>query len=213
MYMHYHYELGAMRERGHAKRWLGVLLLATLLLGVTYGALLYTVPRLVTVPFTDKADPNATARKIETSKPSRNTLYIPQLNIEVPLLIGGGADSLAQGAWQQDASKKIEEGDTVAVCAQAFSLESTPWQTRQRSPFYNLGRLDNGDQLVLDYKGHRYAYKVTHTGDELPPQDKKDTPGLIAYTCDASGQFDRVAVQAAMIGDAVKNKSQQNSLW
>lgn len=211
--MHYHYQLGALRERGKAKRRVITVFCLILVAGIFYGGLLYLSPQLVAMPLTPKSNPNATARKIEGSQPTANMLYIPQLNVEVPLAIGGEAGNLAHGAWQRSSKQSVKDGGTVTVCASAFEFGLTPWQTRVNSPFYNIGRLQKGDQIVLDYKNDRYEYKVTGQLDGIV-ESKSDEPGLIIFACDAAGELSGAAVGAVMVtSESTKGKDNGSALW
>ncbi|PLS81343.1 hypothetical protein CYG49_02310 [Candidatus Saccharibacteria bacterium] len=64
-------------------------------------------------------------------------------------------------------------------------------QTRAKSPFYHLDKLQVGDEVFVDYDGKRYVYEVNRkykvpesaTEIEAPSEDDK----LTLYSCDLRG--------------------------
>jgi LPXTG-site transpeptidase (sortase) family protein len=70
----------------------------------------------------------------------------------------------------------------------------TPGQTVERSPFYNIDKLNIGDQLQVDYDGIRYTYTITQKYKVSPNQtDIEKTsvePKLTLYSCTLRGSAD-----------------------
>jgi LPXTG-site transpeptidase (sortase) family protein len=97
-----------------------------------------------------------------------NWIRIPSLNINVPLVLSPtmkDADvikTLATGA------ALYPNGVTPGALGNAFiSAHSTgePWKGTYRFAFLKINELKKGDMLYVDYKGARYAYRMT--GSEI----------------------------------------------
>ncbi len=157
-----------------------------------YVAAVYLAPQLVTVPFTSLTA-TAVDDRIQHSKPGQygDRLFLPQINIDVAVQVGGGSEALKAGAWQ----RSVGLGDpaksgNVVIAAPKFTFAPTPMAARAQSPFYNLGKLNPGDQITMDYKGVRYVYQIDRkltvtAGDSLekPSSDARMT----LYAVDEKG--------------------------
>lgn len=148
------------------------------------------------------------------SKPNENRIYIPKIGVNVELF-EGGAGVLEKGAWH----RFPERGDPVAggnfiVSAHRFSLGATPGQTRQKSPFYHINKLEIGDQIIVDYGKKRYGYEITKHTEVKPtqveieePLSEGEEPRLTIYTCTLKGESDgREVYYAKPLGEVVGDK-------
>jgi sortase (surface protein transpeptidase) len=202
--MKYHYRDGVKRDKKKPV-WILWLALTIILAFAAYMAANYVAPRLVSMPLSAKATPDATMNKMQATSPKdqEKHLYIPQLNVDLPITSDVG--SLKDNALQDDESGDPEDGAPLTIKALRFSLESNPWETRDSSPFYNLGKLQPGDELYVDHNGKRLAYRVKTLHGEPPaaevvqPEDKKSI--LLLMPVDEQGGFAGGAViEAESVG-------------
>lgn len=160
--------------------------------------------------------PDETAKKLASSQPEdAGRLYIPKINLDTPL---EDADSdeitaLANGAVQRSPqSGNPSEGGNFVVTAHRFSLALVPTQTKQRSTFYHLDKLSNGDDVYVDYKSTRYAYTVekrsTMKATDTDIEQRSDEPRLTLYAVEESENGKREVVTAKMIGEVVWTNGQ-----
>lgn len=139
---------------------------------------------------------DATAKKLVKTEPVINDdrLYVPKVNIDVAIVPTGNNETLAleKGAVNRSpASGNPKDGGNFVIAAHRFNLGLTPNQTRARSPFYHIDKLDSGDEIYVDYKGTRYVYKVTERKN-VPPtaveiEQRTDENQLTMYSCELSG--------------------------
>ena len=161
--------------------------------------------------------PDETAKKLASNRPDEDEgrLYIPKINLDTPLM---GADSdeieaLANGAVQRSPqSGNPSEGGNFVVTAHRFSLALVPTETKQRSTFYHLDKLSNGDDVYVDYNGTRYAYSVekrsTLSATDASIEQRSDEPRLTLYAVEESENGKREVVTAKMIGEVVWTNGQ-----
>lgn len=200
--MRYTYSEGVKRKRN-----LGLLVFGGVaLLGGMYVLFLTLTPALPDIA----ASEQQTAKKLVSSRPvvSENRVYIPQINVDVPIVTvkGDEAASLERGAIHRaPQSGNPKDGGNYVVAAHRFNLGLTPAATRAKSPFYHIDKLKAGDQLYIDYDGVRYVYeiyekkKVAET--ELAIEQKTDSDRLTLYSCELTGPQDgREVVFAKPVG-------------
>lgn len=146
------------------------------------------------------------------SEPTGNRVYIPKIGVDVAME-SGGADALERGSWH----RFPERGDPVnggnfIISAHRFSLGATPGQTRTKSPFYHIDKLEVGDQILVDFEGKRYGYEVTEEKSVRPDQVEIEAPlsdeesRLTLYTCTLKGESDgREVFFAKLLGEVNKD--------
>ena len=195
--MKYNYREGVEKPKSRKRFILPVLILA----GGAYALATYLAPDLLYVV----EPPDATAKKLVVQKPAQTEarLYIPKLNADISVLgvdEGGSVDRAAQE--RSTASGNPAEGGNYVLAANRFSLGLTPMDTKAKSPFYHLAKLSSGDDIYVDYKGVRYAYKV----EEVKPvesitsfEERSDEPRLTLYTSEAAGRHVVTAKQTGKI--------------
>lgn len=135
-----------------------------------------------------------------------NKLYVPKLGVDVAVVEGVDENSLEGGAWHREP----QNGDPVTggnfvLAAHRFNLGLTPTQTRAKSPFYHIDKLQMGDDIYVDYEGVRYAYKVSrlYKVDEkqVSIESRTDDSQLTMYSCDLGGpEQGREVVEAKPVG-------------
>lgn len=145
------------------------------------------------------------------SKPDEDRIYIPKIGVDVPLS-SEGAEALEKGAWHRYPERgDPEEGGNFIVSAHRFSLGLTPGQTRTKSPFYHINKLENGDQIIVDFNKKRYGYEI-FSHKEVKPNEtsieneiKEDgDPRMTLYTCTFKGESDgREVYFAKPLGEVI----------
>lgn len=187
--------------------WFGPLLAGTMLVTGVYILFTALGPWLPDVPVIGLQKADITAKLSETQPGGQgNRLYIPQLGIDIAIVEGTDARVLDNGAWhRQPQNGNPERGGNFIISAHRFSLGWTPQQTRAKSPFYQIDKLQPGDQFFVDWNGARYAYKVARLYDvpktAVEIEGPSDTPKLTLYSCDLRGESaGRVVVEAEPLG-------------
>ncbi len=214
--MKYHYREGVKKDLKKPMWLVWLALLAIVSVGA-YAAANFVAPRLVSMPLSAKATPDATMAKMlaTTPQPDDKHLYIPQLNVDVPIVIGADRSVLKGNAWwpSPEGDTDPERGAAIALRALQFTLGTTPWETRNLSPFYNLDKLRGGDELYVDYDGKRFAYRVKTVHQEAPTiakiqsPDKKST--LLLYPVDEQGEIAKgVVIEAESAGVVSASKQE-----
>ena len=201
--LRYNYRTGVVKQKGSRKLWVAVPLIAVL--GGAYLLVNVLSPSLQ-LPF--DAPQDATAKKLVTSKPdpTQNRLYIPQINLDVPILEGDDESVLSRGTWhrQPDNGDPVDGGNFV-LSANRFSLGMTPMQTRNQSPFYYVNQLNDGDQFYVDFEGTRYAYEVVKKYavelTDVSIEKRSDQPKLTLYAYEPGGlQPGQEVIEAKPVG-------------
>lgn len=136
--------------------------------------------------------PEETVKKLTATKPAlnENRLYVPKINID--LVAVDSNEALAQGATHRSPeSGNPKDGGNYVLAAHRFQLGLTPQQTRSKSPFYHMDKLNADDDVYVDYGGIRYAYKVTERKlvDATTPdvEMKTDKDQLTLFSIELSG--------------------------
>ena len=166
-----------------------------------YAVATYLAPEILYV--VEPAD--ATAKKLVTERPAvgRNRLYIPKLNADIAIVAEDSGESAGSSAQERSiVSGTPSEGGNYVLAANRFSLGFTPMDTKAKSPFYHLGKLSSGDDIYLDYKGVRYAYKVDEikTAENITQyEERTDEPRLTLYMNEAAGRYVVTAKQTGKI--------------
>ncbi len=202
--MRYTYHGGADLRKKKSS-WTLVLPAFVLLAG---GYVLYNTLSPAIADFT--TDSKATAKKLVASQPAvaEDRIYMPQINVDVPVVAIAGNESLAleKGAIHRSPeSGNPKDGGNFVLAAHRFSLGVTPEQTRAKSPFYHIDKLNVGDQLYVDYGGIRYAYEISEK-KQVPAsavniESRSEEPTLTVYSCGLGGLRDnREVIVAKALG-------------
>lgn len=207
--MRYTAKRGLHQNRG--KRWL-FLVISFALLGAGIYLLLNTLsPVLPSIG----VDQQATATKLKTTAPevSDNRLYMPQVNVDVPIVEIQSGESeesaLDRGAiHRKPQNGNPKDGGNFVLAAHRFTLGLTPADTRAKSPFYHIDQMKVGDEVYVDYKGTRYAYKVFKAENVAPSavdiEDRTSSPQLTIYSCTLGGANDgRIVLFAELVGTVI----------
>lgn len=203
--MQYDYRRGAKKQKGRN-------LLVFPIVGLVGGMYLMLLTFAPALPIA-VAEPDATAKKLVNSEPviDENRVYVPKINVDIPVAVPGDNETLAleKGAVNRaSGSGNPRDGGNFVLAAHRFNLGLTPEQTRAKSPFYHIDKLDKGDQIYVDYGGVRYAYEVRERKSVSPTaveiEERKTEDILTLYTCELSGPAaGREVVIAKPIGKVV----------
>ena len=181
-----------LRNRRTGGRKTTTLLADFLLAGGVYMLLNTLSPMLP--PSADQAQATAKRLTAEQPKANENRIYIPQINVDIPVVLANGneAAALEQGAVHRvPTNGDPSAGGNFVVAAHRFNIGLTPGATRAKSPFYHINLLNNGDQIYVDYEGKRYVYEI-YEKDLVPPtaveiEKRTDKPRLTMYSCELAG--------------------------
>ena len=138
-------------------------------------------------------------KKLEVTKTDQ--IIIPAVGISAPIQ-SGGSEALEKGAWHRypERGNPVDGGNTI-ISAHSFIFDLNPLQTRKNSYFYNLHKLEVGNQVYMDWQGKRYEYKVSKKYDVKPNATEIEAPSkepkLTIYTCTPGGSADgRIVIEA-----------------
>ena len=132
-----------------------------------------------------------------------NQLIIPKIGVKVDFA-EGSAKVMDVGAWHRfpERGNPVDGGNFI-VSAHRFNLGWTPQQTREKSPLYNINKVNTGDVIHVDYKGQRYTYEVKKRYIVKPDaayiEDPSSSAKLTLYSCTLKGASDgREVVEAVL---------------
>ncbi len=147
------------------------------------------------------------ASLLKGSRPDgSNKLYIPRLNIVIPIVTGDTEQSLSMGAWHREPRNGDPKyGGHFVLSAYKYSVGFTPAETRDKSPFYHLANLQQGDEIYADYNGTRYAYRVIQNIRSEDDADKLEArvniDRMTLYAASSNGErADDVQIDAEPVG-------------
>jgi sortase (surface protein transpeptidase) len=205
--MKYNYREGVTLDKKKPTWLIWVVALVLLAVGAYYAAN-YIAPQLISMPLSSKSTADATLKTMQATTPNGQThLYIPQINVD--LAVSKDRAALDGNAWQRSEATP-EDKDALVVCAQRFKLGTNPWESWAKSPFYNLDKLEKGDEIYLDYQTERYAYRINNKQQAVTEQPRSEKPTLLLQACSADGQTESfITVTAEQVGKvAVKGKAE-----
>lgn len=183
--MRYHYREQVNRKKAWDKKKLLAVPVVFLVVGAYTASTMFS-PMLVAVPGVGEA---IQAQLQSAPEESEKRLYIPKIAVNEPIRLGAASPG---GVWHhKPEAGNPKEGSNFTICAPSFSMGWNPLQTREQSPFYNLGKLAVGDQIFVDFEGERYGYEVSEKLAGVPGQTGKGQrtkePNLMLYPCSAGG--------------------------
>lgn len=205
-----------MSQKRSSKKRVGILVVAGVLLigGGLYVLSLVTAPIILpALQMVKPIDPQTLA-KPETKD---NRIIIPKIGVNIAY--GKGQQALDNGAeWRKPASGNPQEGGNFVIAAHRFSLAPTPAETYRKSPFYHIDKLTVGDQVIIDYDGARYGYRISEIlnvkPDQVEIENRSDTDKLTLYSCTLGGSRDgRIVLVGTPLGEVtVTGSSSSNNL-
>ena len=179
---------------------------AALIVGI-YGYVNFQAPAILAV--LEPADATASRLAALQPKSGQNLLYIPKINLETSIsaTTGDEGDALARGAVHRaPLSGDPKQGGNFVVAAHRLSLAINPIKTGVRSAFYHIDKVENGDEVYVDFDGVRYAYRVEKSAksSEAKPvlEEKTPEPRLTLYSVESKNGTHDVVV-ARLVGQIV----------
>jgi LPXTG-site transpeptidase (sortase) family protein len=135
------------------------------------------------------ASPNAGQGKLVKEKPVAEgkafaKIKVPDIHVSQVLIEGTGRDDLRKGPGRISSGKMPGEPGTFAVSGH---------RTTYGAPFFNLDKLDTGDQIIIETRHATYVYKVTRKRivaptevsvlDDVRGPNGKLKPTIVLTTC------------------------------
>ncbi len=201
--MKYHYKNGIIDRQKSSK-----LLLVIPFIGIIGGSYLLLNTIAPSLPSSLSTEVAAVTKTLKQRQPSldKNRLYVPKIGVDVEIVVGVNDKTLEGGAWHRvPQNGDPVKGGNFVLAAHRFNLGLTPDQTRAKSPFYHIEKLESGDQIFVDYQGTRYVYGVTKrykvAATEVSIESASTDPKLTMYSCDLRGpDAGREVIEAHPIG-------------
>jgi sortase A len=170
------------------KRYRILLAVLGLIVG-TYLLFLWLAPLVPSLPLISQTGIDLNTQNDSYDKTNR--IQIKKLNLEVPYYIGDSS-MLEKGAWwRMPQNGNPKDGGNFVLSAHRFELGWTPAQTKQKSPFYHIDKLQIGDQIRVYYQNKWYYYKVANKHEvsqyALQIENRSQTPKLTLYSCSLRG--------------------------
>lgn len=160
-----------------------------LLMGGVYVLMVAFAPSLPPVPMLEVNLQQPLSVPLETG----NRLYIPKINVDVPVVEGTTEAALDKGAWHRKPENgNPEKGGNFVLSAHRFEMGLTPQQTREKSPFYHIDKIQIGEKIYVDYNKKRYTYEVTRKykvdRTQVEIEASSNEPKMTLYSCDLRGE-------------------------
>ena len=139
----------------------------------------------------------------ENAKATRsgNYLLIPSAVIDSPILEGINEYTVNNGPWRRPYTSTPDKGSNTVIVGHRFTYSPSV-----KDSFYNLDKVDIGDDIVVYWRGARYHYVVSEVKTVEPTAVEIEAPTtdsrLTLYTCTplwSSSQ--RLVVTALLQGD------------
>ncbi|MGB3023826.1 MAG: class E sortase [Candidatus Saccharimonadales bacterium] len=208
--MRYNYKTGVSNTK--KKRPFLVIMPGLLFIGGSYLLFNSLSPAL---PTTLDSEVAAVTKTLVQRQPSldSNRLYVPKIGVDVAIVVGATDKTLEGGAWHRvPQNGDPVKGGNFVLAAHRFNLGLTPDQTRAKSPFYHIDKLQNGDEIYVDYGGVRYAYTVSKKykvgENEVSIEEASLDAKLTMYSCDLRGpEAGREVVEALPVGTVAWTES------
>lgn len=117
-------------------------------------------------------DPNA----------SENTIVIPAIGVNIPIVEGSGEDSLSKGAWHRPGTGDPESGGNMVITGHRFQ-----YLPPNNLTFYHLNKVEEGDDIIVYWNKMEYDYVVVETfvvnPEDLEVEEETAYHVLTLYTC------------------------------
>jgi LPXTG-site transpeptidase (sortase) family protein len=121
-------------------------------------------------------------RSDEDSIPEVNTLIIPAVGIDVPIVEGQTDEALDRGAWRRPATGTPVQGGNTVITGHRFR-----YLPPSNLTFYHLDKVQVGDAVIIYWDRERYEYEVDDVFVVGPEQVEIESntaePRLTLYTC------------------------------
>lgn len=128
---------------------------------------------------------------VDPTLPLQNRLVIEKIGVDTE--IGGGEDweeALRVGAWREGKLGTPEDRLPMMVAAHRFGYLAWTNRYRRENSFFNLPKLENGDQVEIIWNQRRFVYEIYegYTDTQIRGFDFD----LMLYTCEVLNSDRRV---------------------
>lgn len=132
----------------------------------------------------------------------QNYILIKNLNIIAPINDTDPSVALRGGAWWKNSKQaSLEKDGNFVLGVTKFNLGLTPAETKEKSLFYNLDKLESGDSVEVFLNQQHYKYKVKEIKTVQEGESFVNTvankTNLTIFTSDKSGKADGKVVLIA----------------
>ncbi|MBU0707077.1 sortase [Patescibacteria group bacterium] len=126
--------------------------------------------------------PQEPGRRIDENAPDINTLVIPKIGVEMPIVEGEDESALDDGAWRIPHTSEPDLGGNTVVSGHRFKFLPPSSET-----FYLLDKMEIGDQFTIYWEKIRYDYEIFETKVVEPTaveiQDNTEDSRVTIFTC------------------------------
>lgn len=122
--------------------------------------------------------------ELDVSLPGGQYLSIPKIGVDGVIWEGPTEDYesvLRRGVWRAPELPKPVEGRPTILVAHRFGYLEWTNEYRRKNSFFNLDKLEEGDEIEVIWDQRRFRYKVART--EEAEQITDFSHDLILYTC------------------------------
>jgi len=138
----------------------------------------------------------------ETPQEDKNTIFIPSVGVQVGIE-QGDINVLDKGlAWHRIPNQGDPiKGGNMIITGHSFVWGYRSDEVKKKSIFYDLKNSKVGDEVVVNWEGKQYKYKISKLKTVKPNaieiEDQTSEPQLTIYTCTIGGAADgRVVIIA-----------------
>ena len=117
------------------------------------------------------------------NKQTGNIIHIPSIDLDAPIQELEKIEDLHIGTWRRPNASTPELGGNTVIVAHRY----TSIGGRSENTFYNLPKVEIGEDIFVDYKNKRYGYTVYDVQVVEPDaewvEEASSTDMLTLYTC------------------------------
>lgn len=120
----------------------------------------------------------------DVSLPGGQYLSIPKIGVDTVIWEGeteNYEEVFRRGVWRIPEMPKPDEGTPVIMAAHRFGYLDWTQEYRRKNSFYNLPKLEEGDEIEIIWNQRRFNYKVVRIVEAEEIDDYSSD--LILYTC------------------------------
>ncbi len=158
------------------------------------------VPAEVQAKVPEEPNPEVIFRDV--SLPEGHYLSIPKIGVDTVIWEGANDNyeqALKKGVWRVGdfGTPEKKEGKPIILAAHRFGYLEWTQDYRLKNSFYDLPKLEGGDQIQIIWDRHRYNYMVERIEEGSEITDY--SADLILYTCKFLVSPVRIFVYASLI--------------
>lgn len=128
-----------------------------------------------------------------------NTLVVPSMSVNGVVYEGKSADTLDNGIWRIPGTSTPDKGGNTVLAAHRWK-----WGPQSGKSFYDIDKMNVGDQLTINWDGKDYTYQVSNittvTPDKVDILKNTSESKLTLFSCAPlfSSKY-RIVVEANLI--------------